>query len=74
MLTIDSPTQRVGGKPLEMFDSIRHRVPLLSLDNTFSAEELKAFDERVKRALETTEEMEYVAELKDRWLNGSYNL
>lgn len=62
--SIDSPSQRVGGKPLTMFDSVKHQVPLLSLDNTFSAEELRAFDQRVKKSLNTNSEIQYVAELK----------
>jgi DNA ligase (NAD+) len=60
----DSPSQRVGGKPLTMFDSVKHRVPLLSLDNTFNAEELRAFDQRIKKSLNTESDIEYVAELK----------
>lgn len=59
----DSPTQRVGGQPLEEFWSIRHRVPMLSLDNSYSTDELLEFDVRVKRFLKG-ETPEYVAELK----------
>lgn len=62
--TPDSPTQRVGAEPLAIFQTVRHRVPLLSLDNAFGAAELRAFDNRVKRALETDGELEYTAELK----------
>lgn len=62
--TPDSPTQRVGGAPLAIFNSVKHRVALLSLDNAFSPEELRAFDQRVRKALETDEKPEYVAELK----------
>ncbi|HEX7715503.1 MAG TPA: NAD-dependent DNA ligase LigA [Bacillota bacterium] len=62
--TPDSPTVRVGGKPLELFETVRHQVPLLSLDNAYSAEELTEFDKRVKRALGSDAELEYVAELK----------
>lgn len=62
--TPDSPTQRVGGRPLTIFNSIRHRIPLLSLANTFDEVELKAFDSRVKKALGTDSEVEYTAELK----------
>ena len=50
-LTPDSPTQRVGGKPLEEFSQIRHRVPMLSLDNTYSEEEVAEFYRRVQKAL-----------------------
>lgn len=62
--TPDSPTQRVGGAPLAVFKSVRHRVPLLSLDNAFSREDLSAFDERVRRGLQFSQVLEYVAELK----------
>jgi DNA ligase (NAD+) len=62
--TADSPTGRVGGAPLAEFQSVRHRTPLLSLDNTFSAEELLAFDERVRRGLGGAQPVEYNAELK----------
>ena len=50
-LTPDSPTQRVGGKPLEEFSQVRHRVPMLSLDNTYSEEEVAEFYRRVQKAL-----------------------
>jgi DNA ligase (NAD+) len=49
--TTDSPTQRVGAAPLEAFSSVQHRVPMLSLDNAFSSEELAAFDQRVRERL-----------------------
>ena len=63
LITPDSPTHRVSGKPLEGFKSVRHEVPMLSIDNTYSAEELKAFDERVAKGLET-KEYDYVVEPK----------
>ena len=47
LITLDSPTQRVSGQPLEGFATVRHAVPMLSMDNTYNAEELRAFDERV---------------------------
>ena len=47
----DSPSQRVGGAPLDVFESVEHRLPMLSLDNAFSDEELLAFDRRVKERL-----------------------
>ncbi len=50
-LTPDSPTQRVGGTPLEEFSQIRHRVPMLSLDNTYSELEVTEFYRRVQKAL-----------------------
>jgi len=64
LVTPDSPTQRVGGAPLEGFTSVRHAIPMLSLDNTYSREELYDFDGRVKRGLDISEDMEYVAEVK----------
>ncbi len=51
LLTPDSPTQRVGGTPLEEFTQIRHRVPMLSLDNTYSENEVAEFYRRVQKAL-----------------------
>jgi len=51
LLTPDSPTQRVGGAPLEGFTQIRHTVPMMSLDNTYSEEELSAFFARVQKGL-----------------------
>ncbi|MEW5766657.1 MAG: NAD-dependent DNA ligase LigA [bacterium] len=60
----DSPTQRVGGEPLAEFVSVTHRVPMLSLDNTYSTEEVKEFDARVKRGLGREGEIDYVVELK----------
>ena len=60
----DSPTHRVGAPPAEGFEEVPHRVPMLSLDNAMDAEEMRAFDERVRRALETTDELEYVVEPK----------
>ncbi len=62
-ITPDSPTQRVGAKPVEGFPVVKHIVPMLSMDNTYSAEELKEFDERVRKNLKN-EKYEYVVELK----------
>jgi len=65
LVTADSPTQRVGGRPAESFASVRHTEPMLSLDNAYSEDELKAFDERLRRGLDGVEgPMRYVAELK----------
>ncbi|MCM8776624.1 MAG: NAD-dependent DNA ligase LigA, partial [Candidatus Omnitrophica bacterium] len=47
----DSPSQRVGGAPLKSFRTVSHRIPMLSLDNTYSFEELEEFDVRVKKNL-----------------------
>ena len=52
LVTPDSPTQRVGGEPIEGFASVRHAVPMLSIDNTYSEEDLREFDRRVARGLE----------------------
>src|SRR5207247_1284937 len=51
LVTPDSPTQRVGGKPLRAFAQIQHRVPMLSLDNTYSEEEVVNFYKRIMRLL-----------------------
>jgi DNA ligase (NAD+) len=64
LITPDSPSQRVGGKPSEAFGTISHRVPMLSLGNAFSGEELRAFDTRVRNGLRQGETVEYVVELK----------
>ncbi len=63
LLTLDSPTQRVSGQPLEGFTTVRHAVPMLSMDNTYNADELRAFDERVHKQL-GGEDYDYVVELK----------
>lgn len=60
----DSPTQRVGAPPLEGFESHRHLVPMLSLDNAFGREELQAFDERIRRILGANAQWTYLVELK----------
>jgi len=59
----DSPTRRVGAPPAEGFAEVPHRVPMLSLDNAMSADELRAFDERVRRVLDAAR-VEYVVEPK----------
>lgn len=63
LVTPDSPTQRVGGKPQESFAPFTHARPMLSLNNAFTEEEIRDFDRRVKRML-GTETVEYVVELK----------
>ncbi|MCM8794825.1 MAG: NAD-dependent DNA ligase LigA [Candidatus Omnitrophica bacterium] len=63
LVTPDSPTQRIGDRPLEMFETVRHRVPMMSLDNTYSADELREFDARVKRFL-GEKDVPYVVEPK----------
>lgn len=62
--TPDSPTQRVGSPPVEGFEQHAHATPMLSLDNAFGDDEVRAFDERVRRFLERAEPVEYLVELK----------
>ncbi|MEX2585046.1 MAG: NAD-dependent DNA ligase LigA, partial [Balneolaceae bacterium] len=61
--TDDSPTRRVGGTPSKAFPTVRHPVPMLSLDNTYNEEELRDFDRRVRQGLDG-EPFSYSAELK----------
>ncbi|MHC4242699.1 MAG: NAD-dependent DNA ligase LigA, partial [Planctomycetota bacterium] len=63
LITSDSPTQRVSGRPLEGFVTVRHAIRMLSMDNTYNADELRAFDERVRKQLEGMD-YDYVVELK----------
>src|SRR5207302_4456301 len=63
LVTPDSPTQRVGGQPIEGFVSVRHRQPMLSIDNTYNPGELREFDRRVRKLL-PGEKVVYVVELK----------
>ena len=63
LVTPDSPTQRVGGAPASELPKVRHSAPMLSLDNTYSVDDLRDFDRRV-RELAGRERVEYVAELK----------
>lgn len=60
----DSPTQRVGAPPLDKFEKVKHTEPMLSLDNAFSHDEVREFDERVKRFLKSAKEVEYTVEPK----------
>ena len=64
LVTPESPTQRVGAKPAEGFGEVRHAIPMLSLENCFSEEELLAFDRRVRERLERDGQVYYVAEPK----------
>ena len=63
LITEDSPTQRVGATPSTAFSPVMHSSPMMSLANTYSIRELKAFDTRIKRAI-PEELLEYVVELK----------
>jgi DNA ligase (NAD+) len=64
LVTPDSPSQRVGGKPREGFVKMPHSRPMLSLDNAYNEEELRAWDQRIRDALPSTEIVQYVCELK----------
>lgn len=64
LVTSDSPTQRVGSTPLTAFEQIRHQMPMLSLDNVFSEEALRAFNQRIQDRLKITEDIEFIAEPK----------
>ncbi len=64
LATPDSPSQRVGGRPLEGFATVRHAAPMLSIDNTYSYGELRVWDQRVRKGLNPGEPVRYVVELK----------
>jgi DNA ligase (NAD+) len=64
LVTPDSPTQRVGAAPLEKFETVAHRQPMISLENAFSEAEAREFDERLKRFLRAAEDFHYVMEPK----------
>ncbi len=64
LLTPDSPTQRVGGAPLPQFEQVQHALPMLSINNGFTDEEITAFDRRSREGLDTQQEVEYATELK----------
>jgi DNA ligase (NAD+) len=63
LVTPDSPTQRVGGAPIDEFKSVRHRVPMLSIDNTYNADEVREWDRSIRKHL-GGEDITYVVELK----------
>ncbi len=64
LITRDSPTQRVGAAPLAAFDTVRHEIPMLSLDNVFDEESYLAFDKRVRDRLKDHTELTFCCELK----------
>lgn len=64
LITPDSPTQRVGAKPLKSFNEVKHAIPMLSLENAFTEEDMQAFNKRIQERLKTTEAIEYCAEPK----------
>jgi DNA ligase (NAD+) len=63
LISPDSPTQRVGGKPVEGFATVRHSTPMMSLDNVYTVEEFEEFDERVRKII-PGRDVVYMAELK----------
>jgi DNA ligase (NAD+) len=64
LVTTDSPTQRVGDKPASKFTSVKHNIPLYSLENAFNSEELAKWETRWQRQLEDIPDFQYVCELK----------
>ena len=64
LVTLDSPTQRVGAEPLPKFKTLRHSIPMLSLANAKNKDELINFNERIKKGLETDGNIEYMGEPK----------
>ncbi|HBO25004.1 MAG TPA: DNA ligase [Providencia sp.] len=64
LITNDSPTQRVGAAPLAAFDTVRHEVPMLSLDNVFDEESYLSFDKRIRDRLKNHDELTFCCELK----------
>jgi DNA ligase (NAD+) len=64
LITVDSPTQRVGAQPLSEFRQVRHEMPMLSLDNAFNAEEMADFERRLQDRLKSSEAIEYACEPK----------
>jgi DNA ligase (NAD+) len=64
LATPDSPSRRVGGAPLAEFETVRHSVPMLSIDNTYNYDEVREWDARVRRGLNKGEAVKYVVELK----------
>ncbi|HXW75583.1 MAG TPA: NAD-dependent DNA ligase LigA [Steroidobacteraceae bacterium] len=64
LVTVDSPTQRVSGTPSGAFGEVVHRLPMLSLDNAFTAEDVRAFDRRIHERLGRSGDLDYVAEPK----------
>jgi DNA ligase (NAD+) len=64
LITPDSPTQRVGGEPIPGFVTVKHRVPMLSIDNSYNEQDLRDWDGRVRKELRPGEKVDYVVELK----------
>jgi DNA ligase (NAD+) len=77
IISVDSPTQRVGGAPLPHFDQVQHAVPMLSINNGFSEDDILAFDKRLREGLKSNAQIDYACELKFdglainlRYING----
>ncbi len=64
LVTLESPSQRVGSAPLDSFPQAQHTTPMLSLENAFNADDLREFDARIKRFLSRSEDIEYICEPK----------
>src|ERR1700677_3219922 len=65
LVTADSPTQRVAGSPIDGFSTVEHAVPMLSLDNAYNEQDLRAFDDRVRKVAALGDgAIAYVAEMK----------
>lgn len=64
LITLDSPTQRVGAAPSKEFGEVRHSLPMVSMDNAFSDEEVREWDQRVRKSLEVEGDVAYTAEPK----------
>lgn len=64
LATPDSPTQRVGGAPIDEFRTVAHRVPMLSIENTYNADELRDWEKSVRKVLGSSEPVSYMVELK----------
>ncbi|MCZ2341830.1 MAG: NAD-dependent DNA ligase LigA [Bacteroidales bacterium] len=64
LATPDSPTQRVGGAPIDGFQTVPHRIPMLSIDNTYNADELRDWDRSLRKLLTPGERIDYAVELK----------
>src|SRR5690625_7953946 len=64
LITADSPTQRVGATALSAFGSVTHEMTMLSLDNAFNEDEMRAFDRRIRERLQDEAEIEYACEPK----------
>ena len=71
LVTVDSPTQRVGDAPITAFGTVQHQVPMLSLDNAFAAEELREFHRRVSERLELEENAETLVYSAEPKLDGA---